>query len=90
VRGSSGRVAVNLSAKSHEDLFVTPAAAAGLPNLIEDLLNGYKMGDMTYKVHLNGYNNLDYWTGKSQMSARRAIRKNDYRLTEGARNLLSS
>jgi arylsulfatase len=31
------------------------------------------MGDMTYKVHLDGYNNLDYWTGKSPKSARREI-----------------
>ena len=59
--------------QSHEDLFVTLAAAAGLPNLKEDLLAGYKMGDMTYKVHLDGYNNLDYWTGKSPKSARREI-----------------
>lgn len=59
--------------QSHEDLFVTLAAAAGLPNLKEDLLNGYKMGDMTYKVHLDGYNNLDYWRGKSPKSARREI-----------------
>jgi arylsulfatase len=59
--------------QSHEDLFVTLAAAAGLPDLKEDLLNGYKMGDMTYKAHLDGYNNLDYWTGKSQKSARREI-----------------
>src|SRR5215469_4528832 len=59
--------------QSHEDLYVTLAAAAGLPNLKEDLLTGYKMGDMTYKVHLDGYNNLDYWTGKSPKSARREI-----------------
>ena len=32
-----------------------------------------KMGDMTYKVHLDGYNNLDYWTGKTEKSARREI-----------------
>jgi len=57
--------------QSHEDLFVTLAAAAGLPNLKQDLLTGYKMGDMTYKVHLDGYNNLDYWTGKTEKSARR-------------------
>jgi len=38
------------------------AAAAGLPNLKQDLLTGYKMGDMAYKVHLDGYDNLDYWT----------------------------
>src|SRR5215510_14238396 len=59
--------------QSHEDLFVTLAAAAGLPNLKEDLLKGYKMGNTTYKVHLDGYNNLDYWTGKSEKSNRREI-----------------
>jgi arylsulfatase len=59
--------------QSHEDLYVTLAAAAGLPNLKEDLLKGHKMGDMTYKVHLDGYNNLDYWTGKTEKSARREI-----------------
>ena len=59
--------------QSHEDLFVSLAAAAGLPNLKEDLLKGYKMGDRTYKVHLDGYNNLDYWTGKTNKSARREI-----------------
>jgi arylsulfatase len=56
---------------SHEDLFVTLAAAAGLPNLKEELLSGKKMGDMTYKVHLDGYNQLDYWMGKTEKSARR-------------------
>jgi arylsulfatase A-like enzyme len=57
--------------QSLEDLFVTLAAAAGLPNLKQDLLTGYKLGDTTYKVHLDGYNNLDYWTGKTEKSARR-------------------
>ena len=59
--------------QSHEDVFVTLAAAAGQPNLKQDLLTGYKMGDMTYKVHLDGYNQLDYWTGKSEKTARRAF-----------------
>ena len=57
--------------QSHEDLFVTLAAAAGLPNLKTELLAGKQMGDMTYKVHLDGYNQLDYWTGKTDKSARR-------------------
>jgi len=57
--------------QSHEDLYVTLAAAAGLPNLKQELLAGKKMGDMTYKVHLDGYNQLDYWTGKADKSARR-------------------
>ena len=56
---------------SHEDLFVTLAAAAGLPNLKTELLTGKKMGEMTYKVHLDGYNQLDYWMGKTEKSARR-------------------
>jgi len=59
--------------QSHEDLFVTLAAAAGMPNLKTELLAGKKMGDMTYKVHLDGYNQLDYWTGKTDKSARRAF-----------------
>lgn len=57
--------------QSHEDIFVSLAAAAGLPNLKQDLLTGYKMGNMTYKVHLDGYNQLDLWTGKASKSARR-------------------
>lgn len=57
--------------QSHEDLFVTLAAAAGLPNLKADLLGGYEMNGTTYKVHLDGYNNLDHWAGKSPQSARR-------------------
>jgi len=58
--------------QSHEDLFVTLAAAAGLPNLKKDLLTGAKLGGpLTYKVHLDGYNNLDHWTGKAEKSARR-------------------
>jgi len=57
--------------QSHEDLFVTLAAAAGMPNLKQELLQGKKMGDMTYKVHLDGYNQLDYWMGKTEKSARR-------------------
>jgi len=58
--------------QSHEDLFVSLAAAAGMPDLKSELLSGKKIGDMTYKVHLDGFNNIDYWTGKSDKSARRA------------------
>jgi arylsulfatase len=57
--------------QSHEDLYVTLAAIAGMPDLKERFLTGVKMGDMTYKVHLDGYNNLDYWSGKTEKSARR-------------------
>ena len=58
--------------QSHEDLFVSLAAAAGMPNVKDKLLSGYKAANgTTYKVHLDGYNNLDHWTGKSEKSARR-------------------
>ncbi len=52
--------------QSHEDIFVTLASAAGLPSLKEELLTGKRMGDMTYKVHLDGYDNLAHWTGESE------------------------
>jgi arylsulfatase A-like enzyme len=68
-RISAGSVSNAL--QSHEDVYVTLAAAAGLPNLKEDLLSGYTMNGTEYKVHLDGYNNLDHWTGKSEKSARR-------------------
>jgi arylsulfatase len=57
--------------QSHEDLMVTLASAAGLPNLKQELLTGKKMGEMTYKVHLDGYDQTAYWTGKTEASARR-------------------
>ncbi len=50
--------------QNHEDMFVTLAAAAGLPNLKEELLKGYEMSGTTYKVHLDGYDNLAHWTGE--------------------------
>lgn len=59
------------SLQAHEDLYVTLAAAAGLPDLKQKLLTGYAMNGTNYKVHLDGYNQLDYWTGKTEKSARR-------------------
>src|SRR5262249_52385564 len=41
--------------------------------LKEQMLSDYKVGDITYKVHLDGYNNLDLWSGKTDKSARREI-----------------
>ena len=40
---------------SHEDMLPTLAAAAGDTTAKEDLLKGRKIGEMTYKVHLDGY-----------------------------------
>ena len=39
-------------------------AAAGDSSITDELLKGKKIGDMTYKVHLDGYNQMDLLTGK--------------------------
>ena len=46
------------------DWFPTLVAAAGNPNITDQLLKGVKIGDQTYKNHLDGYNQLDLITGK--------------------------
>jgi arylsulfatase A-like enzyme len=54
------------------DWFPTLVAAAGNPNIVSELLVGKKVGDRTFKVHLDGYNQLDLITGKGP-SARHEI-----------------
>jgi arylsulfatase len=46
------------------DWLPTLAAAAGNPNVTQQLLQGAKLGDRTYKNHLDGYNQMDLLTGK--------------------------
>ena len=46
------------------DWFPTFVAAAGNPNIKQELIAGKKLGDADYKVHLDGYNQLDLLTGK--------------------------
>ena len=46
------------------DWFPTFVAAAGNPNIKDELLKGKQLGDKTYKVHLDGYNQMDLITGK--------------------------
>ena len=41
---------------SLEDLVPTLMAAAGVPDVKEQLVKGMKIGEQTYKVHLDGYN----------------------------------
>ena len=45
------------------DWFPTLLAAAGNPNITDQLLKGVKLGDRTYKNHLDGYNQLALLTG---------------------------
>jgi arylsulfatase len=46
------------------DWFPTFIAAAGNPNITDELLKGKQLGDQTYKVHLDGYDQTDMITGK--------------------------
>jgi len=54
------------------DWLPTFVAAAGNPNITDELLAGKKIGDRTYKNHLDGYNQLAAITGKGP-SARHEI-----------------
>ena len=54
------------------DWFPTLVAAAGNPNITDQLLKGVKLGDRTYKNHLDGYNQMDLLCGMGP-SARREI-----------------
>jgi len=49
---------------AHEDMLPTLLAAAGDPDVKEKLKKGMKVGDKTFKVHLDGYNVTDALAGK--------------------------
>lgn len=78
---------------AHEDMMPTLLAATGDTTVKQDLLKGKKAGDMTYRVHLDGYNLLPllkgevkkspreefiYWTDDGQVAA---LRYNDWKVT---------
>jgi arylsulfatase A-like enzyme len=77
---------------AHEDMLTTLLAAAGSPNVKNELLKGKKIGSMTYKVHLDGYNLLPalkgeeawprqefiYWTDDGSVAA---LRYGDWKAT---------
>jgi len=54
------------------DWFPTLVAAAGDANIIDELKQGKGIGGQNYKVHLDGYNQMDLITGKGP-SARHEI-----------------
>lgn len=70
---------------SHEDMLPTLLAAVGNENVKDELIKGKKIGDMTYKVHIDGYNLLPalkgegnwprheflYWTDDGSVAALR-------------------
>ncbi|MGA8727500.1 MAG: arylsulfatase [Terracidiphilus sp.] len=77
---------------SHQDMLPTLLAIAGEPNINDKLLKGYKAGDKTFKVCIDGINQLPYITGVVKESPRdhffyvsddggvMALRHGDYKL----------
>jgi arylsulfatase len=77
---------------AHEDMLPTLLAAAGDTGVTADLLTGRKVGNMTYRVHLDGYNLLPalkgqgpwprhefiYWTDDGSVAA---VRYDDWKAT---------
>jgi arylsulfatase len=71
------------------DWFPTFVAAAGDPDIVSELKAGKQVGDHTFKVHLDGYNQLPMLTGKGPSNRHEilyftegtlsAIRINDYK-----------
>jgi arylsulfatase A-like enzyme len=53
------------------DWFPTLVAAAGDADIVAKLLKGFQAGAKTFKVHLDGYNQLPYLTGQEQKGPRR-------------------
>jgi arylsulfatase A-like enzyme len=58
---------------SHQDMLPTLLAVAGEPDVTQKLLNGYKVGNKTFKVHIDGYNMVPYLTGEVKESPRDAF-----------------
>ena len=78
---------------AHEDMLPTLLAGVGDSTVKEDLLEGRTVGDMTYRVHLDGYNLLPsfkgeaaewprhdfvYWTDDGSVAA---LRYNNWKVT---------
>jgi arylsulfatase A-like enzyme len=87
---------------SHQDMLPTLLAAAGEPDINQKLLNGYKSGDKTFNVHIDGINVLPYITGEVKESPRdyffyvsddggvMAVRVGDYKLVFEVQTALST
>jgi arylsulfatase len=58
---------------SHEDMMPTLLAAAGVPDVKEKLLVGYKANGKNFKVHLDGYNLMPLWKGDVTENPRNEI-----------------
>ena len=55
---------------SLQDMLPTLLAMAGDPDVSAKLLDGYKVGDKTFRVHIDGFNMVPYLTGQVAKSPR--------------------
>jgi arylsulfatase len=58
---------------AHHDWLPTFLAMAGDPDIKDKLLKAHTIGDMTYKVHLDGFNLVPYLTGQVEKSPRESF-----------------
>jgi arylsulfatase len=56
---------------SHADWFVTLLAATGAPDIADRLAEGCELSGTSYRVHLDGHDQLAYITGETEQSQRR-------------------
>jgi arylsulfatase len=68
---------INNELFAHEDMLPTLLAAAGVPDVKEQLKKGYKVGNKTFKVHLDGYNITDALAGKAKTPRKEFFYFND-------------
>src|ERR1700722_1455396 len=57
----------------HHDWLPTLLAAAGDPDVMDKLKKGHQIGDVEYKVHIDGFNLLPYLMGEVEHSPRRGF-----------------
>jgi arylsulfatase len=58
---------------SHQDMLPTLVALAGDSDVSKKLLTGYKAGEKTFKVHIDGLNMVPYLTGQVKESPRESF-----------------
>src|SRR4029079_517639 len=58
---------------SHIDMFPTLLAAAGDTDVKDRLVKGANLGSKSFKVHLDGFNQLPYMTGQAKESPRTSV-----------------
>src|SRR4249920_2536182 len=80
---------------THQDMLPTLLAIAGEPDIKDKLLKGHKVGNKTFKVHIDGFNMVPYLTGQEKESPRKsffymsddgevmAVRKGDWKFMLG-------